>query len=174
MELVSLVDVGIALEVDETGETLEQNAALKARSYAVQSGLWTLADDSGLEVDALGGWPGVRSKRITGEELSDALLLRTLLRLMDHVPWEERTARFRCVLALADPSGLLCLYEGVCDGFIQQNPLGAGGFGYDPIFFLPDLGRSLGELTSLEKNQVSHRARAIRKVIPALQTFGIN
>ena len=166
--MFSLTDLGINLEVEETGDTLEQNAALKARAYAAQSGLWTLADDSGLEVDALGGGPGVRSKRIAGEGASDDLRVRTLLRLLHRVPWEERSARFRCVLALADPKGLLSFYEGVCNGFIQENPVGASGFGYDPIFFLPEIGRCMGELTPAEKNRVSHRARAMRKLIPAL------
>ena len=161
-ELVSLQDAGVDFEVDEVGETLEENAALKAQTYARHSGLWALADDSGLEVEALGGAPGVRSRRFAGEGASDADLVREILRRLDGTPWERRGARFRSVIAVASPSGELHLCQGVCDGVIGFQAQGDGGFGYDPIFFLPDLGCTMAELSLEEKNRVSHRAAAAR------------
>ena len=146
----------------EDGATYADNALLKARSYAARSGLLTLADDSGLEVDALGGAPGVRSARYAGEDASDAQRCALLLRNLEGVPDEARTARFRCVIALAWPDGRTALAEGVCDGRISQALSGAHGFGYDPIFFVPEYGRTMAELPSEVKNRISHRARAAR------------
>lgn len=153
---------GIPLEPEETGATFAENAILKARAYAAASGLLTWADDSGLEVDALGGEPGVQSSRYAGPDANDTDRYGLLLRKMADVPWERRTARFRCVVAIADPQGALHTAEGVCEGIIALAPRGANGFGYDPVFYLPDRGCTMAELTPAEKNQISHRARAAR------------
>ena len=167
--LVSLADVGIDREVDEPGETLEENAAHKARSYARLSGLPTLADDSGLEVDALGGEPGVRSSRYAGPGATDADRIAFLLGKLQNIPQERWTARFRCVMALAEPGRPLALFAGRCEGRIVAVPRGANGFGYDPIFLVDGAGRTMAELTSAEKNRVSHRAQAARKAVEALR-----
>ena len=170
-ELVSLRDEGVDFEVEEVGETLEENAALKARTYARHSGLWALADDSGLEVEALGGAPGVRSRRFVGEGASDADLVAELLRRLSGTPWEQRAARFRSVIAIASPYGALHLCQGACDGVIGFRPQGAEGFGYDPVFFIPELGRTMAELTLEEKNRISHRAAAARAAEDLLATL---
>ena len=170
-EMVSLRDEGVDFEVEETGETLEENAALKARTYARHSGLWALADDSGLEVEALGGAPGVRSRRFAGEGASDADLVRELLRRLDGTPWEQRAARFRSVIAIASPEGQVHQCEGVCEGVIGFQPRGDGGFGYDPVFYIPELGCTMAELTLEEKNRISHRAAAARAAEALLATL---
>ncbi len=147
--------------VPETGETLEANARAKALGYARATGRWVLADDSGLEVDVLGGAPGVRSARFGGEAGNDALNNRALLAaLADHPP-ETRTARFRCVMALAAPGRVLAVTEGACEGVITDRPAGSNGFGYDPLFYLPDRGRTMAQLPPAEKNRLSHRGRAL-------------
>ncbi|MEW6034106.1 MAG: RdgB/HAM1 family non-canonical purine NTP pyrophosphatase [Chloroflexota bacterium] len=169
-ELVSLAEKGIAEVNCEDGQTFEDNAALKARRYARLSGLLTLADDSGLEVDALGGRPGVHSARYGGQT-TDEGRIALLLREMEGVPWEKRSARFRCVIAIDSGSGESTLCEGECRGSICFDPRGMEGFGYDPVFYLPELGRSMGELSLEEKGRVSHRAMAARKarqVLPGL------
>ena len=170
-ELVNLLDAGVHFEVDEVGETLEENAALKAKTYARHSGLWALADDSGLEVEALGGAPGVRSRRFAGEGASDADLVTELLRRLSGTPWEQRAARFRSVIAIASPYGTLHFCQGACDGVIGFKPQGAEGFGYDPVFFIPELGRTMAELTLEEKNRISHRAAAARAAEDLLATL---
>ena len=170
--LVTLADVGLPDDVEETGATLEENAAIKARAYACRSGLPTLADDSGLEVDALGGAPGVHSKRYAGESATDAERVSHLLDQMARVPDPERTAQFRCVLAMASPEGQAVTREGVCRGMIMRVPQGSDGFGYDPVFWVPELGRTLAELTLAEKNLVSHRARAAREAAAMLHDPG--
>lgn len=162
LEVTYLDAEGITLEVDETGSTFAENAILKATAYARLSSLWTWADDSGLEVDALGGAPGVHSSRYAGSGASDADRYRKLLHALAGVPWDRRTARFRCVVALATPEGDVRTVEGSCEGVIAFGPLGSGGFGYDPVFYLPDLGVTMAQLTSEEKNKVSHRGRAAR------------
>ena len=151
---------GVHLHVEETGETMAENAILKVRAYAEASGLLTWADDSGLEVDALHGEPGVRSARYAGTNASDEERCRLLLSHLRGVPWEERTARFRCVVALLEPSGGLHTAEGVCEGIITLEPRGEGGFGYDPLFFLPDQEQTMAELSLQEKNVISHRGHA--------------
>jgi XTP/dITP diphosphohydrolase len=167
-DLVSLADVGINHQVDETGETFEQNATLKAETYARLSGLPTLADDSGLEVDALDGEPGVRSARYAGDNASDADRIAFLLRKLDNILEADRTARFRCVIALARPGGPLELHPGACEGRILEAPRGSNGFGYDPVFFVPALGKSMAELTTEQKNRVSHRSAAARMASASL------
>ena len=233
--LVSLDDVGVPDEVEETGETFWENAALKAALYAAAAGLPALADDSGLEVDALGGEPGVRSARY-GEPLSideplsaadsaasqspavsmsDQDRVNLLLRNMAGIPWARRTARFRCVICIAGPSaaesldwslinphhssdvdahprtqmgkartegGLsdagqgrgLAFFEGGVAGMIQYEAQGGEGFGYDPVFFLPSYGLTMGQLPLVEKNRISHRADAARKAVAQLANLNIS
>ena len=169
--LASLADVGIDADVDETGATLEENAALKATTYARLSGLPTLADDSGLEVDALGGAPGVHSARYAGASATDAdRIAKLLANLAPHKPpW---TARFRCVIAIARDAGAPELRAGACEGVIIAAPRGENGFGYDPVFLLPEYGKTMAELSDAEKNRVSHRGRAARKAAQALARRG--
>ena len=164
---VSLSDVGIELDVDETGDTLEENATLKATTYARLSGLPTLADDSGLEVDALGGAPGVHSARYAGPGATDGDRIAKLLdNLAVHPqPW---TARFRCVIAIATPDGDVDLHAGACEGVIISHPRGDNGFGYDPVFYILERNRTMAELTDAEKNTISHRGIAARKAARAL------
>ena len=163
LELTSPAREGLSLEVAETGESFAENARLKAVAYARASGLLTLADDSGLEVDALSGRPGVHSARYAGEGADDEERYRLLLEEMRGVPWEKRTARFHCVIAIATPEGEVRTAEGTCEGIIAFEPRGEHGFGYDPVFYLPQHGRTMAELEPRAKNRISHRARAARK-----------
>lgn len=167
VELVTLDDVGITHDVDETGATFYENALMKAQQYATMSGLLTLADDSGLEVDALNGEPGVYSKRYAGEDRSDADRNIYLLDKLRTIPPAHRTARFRCVIVVADAAGNTATTEGTCEGAIAFEPRGTNGFGYDPIFLVGDTTTHLAELSSQEKNRISHRGRAAVGV-PAL------
>jgi XTP/dITP diphosphohydrolase len=162
-ELVTPEELGIAVEVEETGNSFEENASLKARAFAAESGLLTLADDSGLEVDALAGEPGVRSHRYGGKGATDEQLVNYLLAKLTGIPLQKRTARFRCVIAIATPDGKLTLRQGECRGVITFEPRGAGGFGYDPVFLFPSLSKTMAELTMEEKNQLSHRAMAAKE-----------
>jgi XTP/dITP diphosphohydrolase len=161
--------LGTRFAVDETGDTFRANAELKARAAAAETGLLALADDSGLQVDALQGAPGVYSARYAGQAASDE---ENNQRLVAELLGESnRRARFRCVLALADPmAGELVFSDGTIEGVVAQSPRGAGGFGYDPLF-LPDGfgGRSFAELAPAEKDSVSHRARAVRAMLPGLR-----
>ncbi len=157
VQCVGPAELELNVEVDESGETYQENAQLKALAFANASNRLTLADDSGLEVDALGGRPGVRSARYGGPGLGDADRWRRLLQELDGVPWEKRTARFRCVIALATPEGLTLTAEGACEGIIALEAAGDNGFGYDPVFYLPNCGRTMAQLVDGEKNQISHR-----------------
>lgn len=150
-------------EVEEDGATFEQNAVKKARFAAAATCLWALADDSGLEVDYLGGAPGVFSARFAGRGGDDRANNEKLLRLLEGVPLERRTARFRCVVAVASPGGEVYTAEGTCAGVIAFAPRGSGGFGYDPLFYVPHLGKTFAELEPEVKNAVSHRAKALEK-----------
>jgi|TARA_B100000809_G_scaffold31708_1_gene27640 XTP/dITP diphosphohydrolase len=175
-ELVSLRDLGITHEVEETGETFEENAWLKASEYAAISGLLTLADDSGLEVDALSGEPGVRSARYGGDSCtSDEDRVELLLNNMKEVPWEERGARFRCVIAIAEPKSsqatLIAQAEGFVAGMIQYSPQGDDGFGYDPVFYVPSHDKTMAQLPLEVKNEISHRANAAQKAMESLKTL---
>jgi len=170
-ELVTLDDVGIRDDVEETGVTLAENARLKALAYARPSGLLTLADDSGLEVDALGGEPGVYSKRYAGENKSDAERNTFLLNKLRDVPRGKRNARFRCAIAIATPDGKLWETDGACEGEIMFEPRGTNGFGYDPIFQVAERGVRMAELSTAEKNKISHRARAAEKARKILNTL---
>jgi XTP/dITP diphosphohydrolase len=181
-ELVSLDELGITDDPVEDGETFAANAAIKARFAARMTGLPALADDSGLEVDHLGGGPGVRTRRYAGEFATDADNNAKLLRALDGVPPERRGARYVCVLAVALPDaagprgGLpLLVSRGTCRGRIATEPRGAGGFGYDPIFEPASErpgGRTLGQWTAAEKHAISHRARAARRMAPRLADRG--
>lgn len=164
-------EIGLELEVDETGATFAENAALKALAFARASGLVALADDSGLEVDALGGAPGVHSARYAGPGASDADRYRKLLAALAGVPPGQRSARFRCVVAVATPAGDVELAEGVCEGEIASEPLGQHGFGYDPVFQVAGVGRRMAELPPDLKNQLSHRGRAFRAARPILESL---
>ena len=179
--LLSLRDVGITEEVDETGETFAENAWLKASGYAKMSGMLTLADDSGLEVDALGGAPGVRSARYGGDACAnDADRVRLLLKNLEGVHWEKRTARFRCVINVAAPSGpenraqeLLVSVVGSVAGMVQYEPAGDDGFGYDPVVYLPSFKRTVAQLSLEEKNHISHRGCAAGRAMAALSRLAI-
>lgn len=171
LEVISLDEVVPMPEVEETEDTLEGNARLKALAGARVTGLWTVADDSGLFVDALGGAPGVRSARYAPG--SDADRVRLLIQAMDRVPDGQRGAAFRCVLALASPDGQIRTVEGACPGTILRTARGRGGFGYDPVFLLPEMGRTMAELSLEEKRRVSHRARALDALEPMLRDLGV-
>ena len=171
LEVLSLDDVAPMPEVEETDDTLEGNARLKALAGARGARLWTVADDSGLFVDALGGTPGVRSARYAPG--SDADRVRALLDAMDRVPDGARGAAFRCVLALASPEGEVQVVPGECPGTILRAPRGDGGFGYDPVFLVPGLGRTMAELSLEEKGRVSHRARALDALEPLLGALAV-
>ncbi|RJO62503.1 MAG: XTP/dITP diphosphatase [Dehalococcoidia bacterium] len=159
-DLTSPAQAGLALNVDESGRTYAANARLKARAFARVSGLLTVADDSGLEVDALGGAPGVLSSRYAGPDASDSQRVAFLLSKLEGIPREKRAARFRCVMAIALPNGEVRMCSGSCRGIIAFAPKGNNGFGYDPIFYFPALEKTMAELPSEIKNRISHRAKA--------------
>jgi XTP/dITP diphosphohydrolase len=169
VELVTPAELGITTEVEETVESLEENARLKATILAAESQLMALADDSGLEVDALGGEPGVLSSRYAGENASDKDRVAYLLAKLGDVPKEKRSARFRCVIAIATPGGEVDFCSGECRGFITFEPKGEKGFGYDPVFCFPELDKTMAELPPEIKNRVSHRGQAAGKVYQILQ-----
>ncbi|HHY32528.1 MAG TPA: RdgB/HAM1 family non-canonical purine NTP pyrophosphatase [Firmicutes bacterium] len=161
-------------DVEENGETFEENAKKKALAVAEATGEVTVADDSGLEVDVLGGAPGVRSARFAGEaiprgESRDKANREKLLLLLKGVPGPARTARFRCVVAVASPGGRVRTTEGVCEGRIILAPRGSGGFGYDPVFVPDGYDKTFAELGPEVKNEISHRARALRAAIAAIR-----
>jgi len=171
----SLADFPGVEEVKEDGATFAENARKKALGYAQATGLWTLADDSGLVVDALGGAPGVNSARFSGDKAQgadrhviDRRNWEKLLSLLEGVPPEKRTARFVCCLCLANPDAVLIETQGTVEGLITTEPAGAGGFGYDPVFLVPQLGRTIAQLGDDEKNALSHRGNAMRKLKPLL------
>jgi len=168
-KITTLAEEGIAKVVIESGNNYEQNARLKAITYAKLSQLTALADDSGLEVDALNGEPGVKSARFAGEAATDAERVSFLLAKLNGVPWEQRTACFKCVIAIATPGGHSELCYGECHGMIAFEAKGKNGFGYDPIFLLPETGKTMAELTLEIKNQISHRARASQQARQVLQ-----
>lgn len=172
IDWLTLDDAGVTEDVDETGATFRDNAILKAQAYARQTGLLTLADDSGLEVDALGGQPGVLTARYGGPGLSAADRYRLLLANLSNVPAERRTARFHCVVAVVAPDGaLLGTADGVCEGVIAWEPVGEGGFGYDPVFFLPGREQTMAQLDAAEKHRISHRGRAAAAIAPLLRSL---
>ncbi|MBI1926997.1 XTP/dITP diphosphatase [Candidatus Poribacteria bacterium] len=161
IELLSLADFPDAPDVIESGKTYQENAIQKATVIAQYTGCLTLADDSGLEVDALDGAPGVHSARYAGENASDADRIAKLLDALTDVPDERRTARFKCAIALADPSGHTQVVVGVCEGRMIRAPRGSGGFGYDPVFVPSGYDQTFAELGEGVKNRISHRAQAL-------------
>ncbi|BAT71523.1 dITP/XTP pyrophosphatase [Thermosulfidibacter takaii ABI70S6] len=167
LEVISLLDLpeDIVPDIKETGKTFEENAYIKAYEVAKATGLPALADDSGLEVDALGGKPGVRSARFGGENISDSERNQKLLALLENVPEPHRTARFKCCMVLVVPPEFdKYVVEETCEGVITRKERGKHGFGYDPIFYLPKLGRTMAELTREEKNRISHRGKALLRM----------
>jgi XTP/dITP diphosphohydrolase len=174
VEWVGLADFPNINEIKEDSETFSENARKKAVGYAKQTGLWTIADDSGLVVDALGGEPGVKSARFSGAKEKDRKLLdhknmQKILKLLEGVPKEKRKARFVCCLCLASPEKILIEAQGKLEGFIAEKEMGTNGFGYDPIFFVPKLNKTVAQLPREEKNAISHRGNAIRKLKPLLE-----
>ncbi len=169
IEWVALSDLGEIPEPVEDGKTFAENARLKARYYARVSGVWALADDSGLEVDALDGRPGVYSSRYAGQACDDAANNARMVRELAGVPTDRRTARFRCVVALAGPDGVLAEAEGKIEGVIIDPPRGNNGFGYDPHFLVPSLGKTTAEISPEHKNRISHRGNALRAIRPAIE-----
>ena len=171
--LTSLKEQGVEEGVDETGATFHENAVIKAQAYSRLTGLLTLSDDSGLEVDALDSGPGIYSARYGGEGLTDEGRVDLLLHNLRGVPWNLRSARFRCVIAIAPPPVASALsdsqeseavtVEGTVEGIIQYEPLGSGGFGYDPVFYLPQMGMTTAQLPMDQKNALSHRGQAAKK-----------
>jgi XTP/dITP diphosphohydrolase len=171
VECKSLADIGIHEEPQEEHVGFADNARLKALFFARYTGRLALADDSGLEVDALGGDPGVRSARYSGAGRSDRERYELLLARLSEIPPEARTARFRCAIAVAGPDGVLFNVEGVCEGVIAMRPRGSHGFGYDPVFYMPARGCTMAELEPAVKNRVSHRARAAHAALPLLEAY---
>lgn len=168
VEIIDVSELETDLRVDEIGKTYAENASLKARVFAERFRLWAIGDDTGLEVDALEGAPGLYSARLAGPGGSDVDRRKTLLSLLGAHP-RPWTARFRCVVALAGPEGSIDLAEGECEGEIISDERGDGGFGYDPIFLVKGVGLTMAEISPEEKNRVSHRARAVKAILPALK-----
>ena len=172
IELLSLSDIGSFDQVEETGATFAENAALKARGYALRAGILTLADDSGLEVAALDNRPGVLSARYGGADLGFDEKMLMLLDELERTSGNNRTARFVCSMAVADSAGeVVHSAEGICNGKIAQKPRGTGGFGYDPLFIPDGFENTFGELSNAVKQKISHRFRAFEQIIPFLRLF---
>ena len=169
-EVVTMFEVAPDMEIEETGTTFEENAILKAETLSRELGKLVIADDSGLAVDALGGEPGVYSARYAGDHDDDANMVKVLEKLQG-VPDAERTARFCCALAIAGPEMETHTVFGTCEGVILHEKRGENGFGYDPIFFVPQLNRAMAELTPAEKGSISHRGNAIRKLAEELPSL---
>lgn len=175
-EILTLADYPRAPLPDETGSTYAQNAEIKARSAAAFTKEWALADDAGLEIDALAGAPGLYSKRFGGEHLSFPEKIDRILALMAEVPNEKRTARFRCCVAIVngrEPAGPTHVFEAQREGTIALEPRGQGGFGYDPIFFIPELGKTMAELTPTQKHEISHRGRVLATLAQFMERAGM-
>lgn len=170
VDLVTPADIGLSLEVDETGETFRENSALKAQAFYEASGLITFSEDSGLEIDALHGEPGVYSARWGGT--SDyAIKNRRVLELLADVPWDRRTARYVSEATVVDQSGKRWHYRGTVAGKIANEVAGKGGFGYDPIFYVPRFKRTMAELSAQQKHEISHRGRSTRRALPRLRAL---
>lgn len=170
-DLTDLRSENIYDVVVEKYSTYGENALHKARHYAAISNLITIADDSGLEVDALGGEPGVMSARYAGEEASDRQRIDFLLSKITTVPWEKRTAQFKCAIAICLPDGKSGIFNGECKGYITYKPSGENGFGYDPVFYYPQLEKTMAELPPDIKNTISHRALAAQQAYKMLATL---
>jgi len=169
--LLSLNDVQLDFDVEETGTTFQENSEIKALAYAQASGLLSLADDSGLEIDALGGAPGVYSARFAGKDTPYEERFRILFERLKDVPPAQRTARFQCVITIAEPSGYHRSVEGSIEGIIADASHGDNGFGYDPIFLVPELGKTTAEIAPELKNQISHRGQAALRARAVLEAW---
>lgn len=172
--LLSLRDVQLNMDVEETGTTFAENALLKARAYAQAANMLALADDSGLEIDALGGAPGIYSARFAGRGTPYAERFRLILARLHDVPVSQRTARFRCAIALAEPAGYTRVVEGTIEGLIAESPRGENGFGYDPIFLVPEYGKTTAEMAPEEKHRISHRGRAAEAARRLLESWPVH
>ncbi len=171
-EIFSMKDLGLDIEIVENGRSFEENAVIKAKAVMEATGEMVLADDSGFEVDALGKEPGIYSARYLGEDTPYSVKNAELLRRCEGVPEEKRDARFVCVIACAYPDGTVDTATGVIEGKLAHEPKGENGFGYDPVFYLPERGCTTGELEPEEKNAISHRGIAIRKMVEILKKRG--
>lgn len=169
LEAISLLELEESPDVEETGSTFEENAILKAEAISKMYGKMAIADDSGLSVDSLGGEPGIYSARYAGADKNDAANIEKVLQKLKGVIKEERNARFRCALALAEPGRETITVEGSVEGYITDEPIGENGFGYDPIFLVKDKAKTMAQLTQEEKNKISHRAVALQKLAKLLQ-----
>jgi len=168
-EVLSMQEAGIDKDIEENGKTFEENALIKAKEVQKISGEIVMADDSGLEVDYLGGAPGIYSSRFAGEEADDTDRVNKLLGMMEGVPFEKRTARFVCAVAVAFPGGESFTVRGTCEGYISLKPEGDKGFGYDPVFFIPEHGMTIAQMEAEEKNRISHRGKALRLMLEELE-----
>ncbi|GIN60244.1 non-canonical purine NTP pyrophosphatase [Robertmurraya siralis] len=173
-EVKTLLDFDEIEDIEETGQTFEENAIIKAKAVAERTGQVVIADDSGLVVDALNGAPGIYSARYAGLAKDDEANIDKVLEQLKEVPDEERTARFYCALAVAEPDGKTFTVNGTCEGVILRTRRGVNGFGYDPIFFVNELGKAMAELEPSEKNQISHRANALKKLEEIIQSGKFN
>ena len=166
IKVKSLLDFPDLPDVEETGTTFIENAVIKAESIVNELNKPVIADDSGLSVDVLGGEPGVYSARYAGPNKNDEENIQKVLHELKGVPSAKRTGRFHCALALAIPNGKTHVVEGTCEGLITNEPIGDRGFGYDPVFFVKEKGKTMAELTNEQKNEISHRAKALQKLVP--------
>jgi XTP/dITP diphosphohydrolase len=173
IEVVSLNEFPDLPDIEESGETFKENAIIKATEACMFTGLVALADDSGLEVDCLDGLPGVYSARFAGEDKNDSDNNNKLLELLEGIPAGQRNARFRCVMAVATTDCFVYTTEGTCEGVIAEEPRGEGGFGYDPLFYLPGYEKTFAELDLETKNKISHRARALTGVLDIIEELKI-
>ncbi|MBF0619892.1 MAG: XTP/dITP diphosphatase [Candidatus Omnitrophica bacterium] len=171
IKVISLFDIPNPPEIIEDGLTFRANAAKKAVTIALYTGCLVMGEDSGLEVDALGGRPGVYSARYSGDHATDQTNNALLLKELAHVPPEKRTARYRCAMALADKTGCIDVVEGACEGVMIDTPRGTNGFGYDPLFMIPAHQKTFGELPLHVKQTMSHRAEALRKFLKLLEKY---
>lgn len=169
VEPVTPDQIGVSVDFEERGESYIEVAKQKALQAAKASGMPSLAEDSGLEVDALGGFPGSRSARFMGKATLYDVKNKAILEMLSSIPEEKRTARYRCAMALATPDELVCAVEEEVEGLIAFEPIGEGGFGYDPIFYLPGLGFTMAQLSISAKNAISHRGKAFRRVASAIK-----
>jgi XTP/dITP diphosphohydrolase len=168
-EVISMEEAGITDDIDETGCTFEENALIKAREIHLKTGQMVMADDSGLEVDCLNGAPGIFSSRFAGPDATDEDKNNKLLDLLKDVPFEKRTARFVCVIALVYPDGNHFTVKGTCEGYIGYKPEGSNGFGYDPLFYMPEFNMTTAQMPSEKKHEISHRGKALKLMVEELK-----
>lgn len=173
-EVKSMAEIGFYDDIEENGSSFEENALIKARTIAKEvDNAIVMADDSGLEVDFLNGAPGIYSARYAGENATDSMKINKLLKELDNIEYEKRTARFVCAIAVVFPDGREFTVRGTCEGIITFEPRGANGFGYDPIFFIPQFNKTISEINSSEKNSISHRGNALKEMVKKLGELGV-